>query len=177
VFFTFGHIGETLEGAMKTVELMERYAKYIDPAAYGVCVRIYPGTEVEQLALAQGFLPKDFTWDQPYFDQKIEALGTDYIIPIVLQPQFGWKEFRKLELRLKWFLTNTSPSGTEGSVGPNMTRPHSNSRKISLPVYPESFWQIGSTKRHPHANNRRGFGFASLPIFPRSSFEKRGLET
>jgi hypothetical protein len=36
-------------------------------------------------------------------DQKIEALGTDPIIPIVLQPQFGWKEFRKLELRLTWF--------------------------------------------------------------------------
>ena len=103
VFFTFGHIGETLEDAMKTVEFMERYAKYIDLAAYSVSVRIYPGTEVEQLALAQGFLPKDFTWDRPYFNQKIEALGTDPIIPIVLQPQFGWKEFRKLELRLTWF--------------------------------------------------------------------------
>jgi radical SAM superfamily enzyme YgiQ (UPF0313 family) len=103
VFFTFGHIGETLEDAVKTVEFMERYAKYIDLAAYSVSVRIYPGTEVGQLALAQGFLPKDFSWDRPYFDQKIEALGTDYIIPIVLQPQFGWKEFRKLELRLTWF--------------------------------------------------------------------------
>jgi radical SAM superfamily enzyme YgiQ (UPF0313 family) len=103
VFFTFGHIGETLDDAMKTVEFMDRYAKYIDLAAYSVSVRIYPGTEVEQSALAQGLLPKDFSWDRPYLDQKIEALGTDPIIPIVLQPQFGWKEFRKLELRLTWF--------------------------------------------------------------------------
>jgi anaerobic magnesium-protoporphyrin IX monomethyl ester cyclase len=103
VFFTFGHIGESYEDAMKTVEFMERYASYIDMIAYGIGVRIYPGTEVEQLALAQGLLPKDFSWDRPYLDRRIEALGNDPIIPIVLQTQFSWKEFRRLEFRLTWF--------------------------------------------------------------------------
>ena len=103
VFFTFGHIGETLEDAVKTVQFMERYAKYIDFIATGLGVRIYPGTEVEQSALAQNLLPKDFSWEQPYLDEKIESLGNDPIIPIVIQSGFGWKEFRKLEFRLAWF--------------------------------------------------------------------------
>ena len=103
VFFTFGHIGEALEDALKTVEFMDRNVKYIDLAVTGLGVRIYPGTEVEQLALAQNLLPTNFSLDQPYLNQNIEALGNDPRIPIVVQPQFGWKEFRVLEFRLAWF--------------------------------------------------------------------------
>jgi len=103
VFFTFGHIGETFGDAVKTVQFIERYAKYIDFIATGLGVRIYPGTEVEQSALAQNLLPPNFSWDRPYLEHKIESLGNDPIIPIVIQPGFGWKEFRKLEFRLAWF--------------------------------------------------------------------------
>jgi radical SAM superfamily enzyme YgiQ (UPF0313 family) len=103
VFFTFGHIGETLEDAMTTVKFMDRNAKYIDLAVTGLGVRIYPGTEVEQVALAQNLLPKTFSWAQPYLNQNIEALGNDPLVPIVLQSQFGWKEFRMVEFRLAWF--------------------------------------------------------------------------
>ena len=103
VFFTFGHIDETLDDARKTVEFMEKNAQYISVAATGIGVRIYPGTEVEQFARSKDFLKKDFSWSLPFVDQNIESLGNDPLIPILIQPQFGWREFRKIEFRLAQF--------------------------------------------------------------------------
>jgi len=103
VFFTFGHIGETIEDARTTVRFMEKNAKYITVAATGIGVRIYPGTEVESVGREKGFLGKDFSWSLPFIDQNIESLGNDPLIPILIQPQFGWHEFRKIEFRLVRF--------------------------------------------------------------------------
>ena len=103
VFFTFGHIGETLEDARATVEFMEKNAGYISVAATGIGVRIYPGTEVEQFARSTDCIKKDFSWSVPFIDQSIESLGNDPLVPILLQPQFGWREFRKIEFRLARF--------------------------------------------------------------------------
>ncbi len=106
VFFTFGHIGETIEDARTTVRFMEKNAKYITVAATGIGVRIYPGTEVESVGREKGFLGKDFSWSLPFIDQNIESLGNDPLIPILIQPQFGWLEFRKIEFRLVRFWLN-----------------------------------------------------------------------
>jgi radical SAM superfamily enzyme YgiQ (UPF0313 family) len=103
VFFTFGHIGETLEDARTTVNFMERNAKYITVAATGIGVRIYPGTEVEQYARSLKYLRSDFSWSTPFTDQNVESLGNDPLVPILIQPQFGWREFRKIEFRLAQF--------------------------------------------------------------------------
>lgn len=103
VFFTFGHIEETYNDACATVEFMERNAKYISVAATGVGVRIYPGTEVERYAFNIGCLKNNFSWSKPYEDSAIESLGNDPLIPILIQPQFGWREFRKIEFRLARF--------------------------------------------------------------------------
>jgi hypothetical protein len=82
---------------------MEKNAQYISVAATGIGVRIYPGTEVEQFARSKDFLKKDFSWSLPFVDQNIESLGNDPLIPILIQPQFGWREFRKIEFRLAQF--------------------------------------------------------------------------
>jgi radical SAM superfamily enzyme YgiQ (UPF0313 family) len=103
VFFTFGHIGETFDDARQTVEFMEKNAKYISVAATGIGVRIYPGTEVEHFARLSKYLRSDFSWSTTFLDQNIESLGNDPLVPILLQPQFGWKEFRKIEFRLARF--------------------------------------------------------------------------
>jgi len=102
-FFTFGHIGETLEDARTTVEFMERNAKYITVAATGIGVRIYPGTEVEHYARSTKFLDSAFSWSSAFVDQNVESLGNDPLVPVLIQTQFGWKEFRKIEFRLARF--------------------------------------------------------------------------
>lgn len=103
VFFTFGHIGETFVDARRTVEFMERHADAITLPATGVGIRMYPGTQVERFVLMNGYVNTDFSWSQPYFDQRLESLGNDPTVPILLQPQFGWNEFRRIEKRLIWF--------------------------------------------------------------------------
>jgi len=103
VFFTFGHIGETFDDARQTVEFMEKNAKYISVAATGIGIRIYPGTEVEHFARLSKYLRSDFSWSTAFLDQNIESLGNDPLVPTLLQPQFGWKEFRKIEFRLARF--------------------------------------------------------------------------
>jgi anaerobic magnesium-protoporphyrin IX monomethyl ester cyclase len=103
VFFTFGHIGETLEDARTTIEFMEKNARFISVAATGIGIRLYPGTEVEHYASSIGCLKKEFSWAAPFIDQDIESLGNDPLVPILIQPQFGWREFRKVEFRLVRF--------------------------------------------------------------------------
>jgi len=103
VFFTFGHIGETLADARCTIEFMEKNAKYIKVAATGIGVRIYPGTEVERYARSSNYLKSNFSWSATFIDQNVESLGSDPLVPILIQPQFGWREFRKIEFRLARF--------------------------------------------------------------------------
>ncbi len=109
VFFTFGHIGETIEDARKTIEFMEKNARFISVAATGIGIRIYPGTEIEHFADSIGCLKKEFSWATPFIDQDIESLGNDPIVPILIQQGFGWREFRKVEFRLvRFWLKNFS---------------------------------------------------------------------
>lgn len=103
VFFTFGHIGETLTDSFETIAFMERNAACITVAATGIGIRIYPGTDVESHARAIGCLAKDFSWSVPFAEQNTRALGNDPIVPILIQPQFGWDEFARVESRLAQF--------------------------------------------------------------------------
>lgn len=103
VFFTFGHISETLLDAYNTIEFMERYAPYMSVVATGIGIRIYPGTEVERYAQTTSFKKNGFSWTIPFIDQNVESLGNDPLVPVLIQSQFGWREFRKIEFRLVLF--------------------------------------------------------------------------
>ncbi|MBW2989025.1 B12-binding domain-containing radical SAM protein [Candidatus Woesearchaeota archaeon] len=71
--FIFNHPTETLSDVKMTLDLMA----YLRKLTYkhnqklkttpGI-LRIYPGTEVEQIARKNGILPKNFSWSKPYYN-------------------------------------------------------------------------------------------------------------
>jgi len=97
-FFTFGHIGETMEDANQTLEFIQRNLSRMSRPSIGVGIRIYPGTEVENFALANGYLGH-FSWSEPYHKQENEILNTSPNIPILTQPQMGFAELVELKRR------------------------------------------------------------------------------
>ena len=97
-FFTFGHIGETMEDAHQTLEFIQKNLSRMARPSIGVGIRIYPGTEVENFALANGYLDH-FSWSEPYHKQENEILNTSPNIPILTQPQMGFAELVELKRR------------------------------------------------------------------------------
>ena len=100
VFFTFGHIRETLEDAMVTLDFIERYKKYITSFGIGVGIKIYPGTQVERYAYEIGCLDTDFSWALPYHSKEAEFMSGEPNVPLLIQPQMGFKELRKIRYQL-----------------------------------------------------------------------------
>jgi radical SAM superfamily enzyme YgiQ (UPF0313 family) len=96
VFFTFGHIGETYSNARETLRFIHKHSRYITRIGGGIGINIFPGTEVEEYAHEIGCLPEDFSWSQEYDDQRNLFYGTSPSVPVLIQPQFGWKEMRSL---------------------------------------------------------------------------------
>ncbi len=103
VFFTFGHIDETMEDAEQTFRFMERHRRLIDTFGSSVGIRIYPGTAVEHHARSIGSLPPSFSWSLPFEEPRARRLGCDPLVPVLVQPQMGWDELEALERRHLWF--------------------------------------------------------------------------
>ena len=53
---------ETYEMAMDTIDFMQKLDKNFGGQSDLNVLRIYPGTEVERLAVQKGIIPKDFSW-------------------------------------------------------------------------------------------------------------------
>jgi len=100
VFFTFGHIRETLEDAYKTFDFIKRHKQKIDQTGGGVGIKIYPGTTVEKFAIANDLLPKDFSWSLPYRDPETDFFWGHTHIPMLIQPGMGYAELRQLRYKL-----------------------------------------------------------------------------
>ncbi|MBU1627902.1 B12-binding domain-containing radical SAM protein [bacterium] len=62
--FIFSHPEEELEDGEKTLELMKNILPAIKSRA-GI-MKIYPGTEIEKIAMSKKLLPEDFTWTMHY---------------------------------------------------------------------------------------------------------------
>ncbi|WP_287584746.1 radical SAM protein [Candidatus Borrarchaeum sp.] len=71
-FFMYSLPSEKLSDVKKTLELRKSLNAEYKPFSP---LRIYPGTEIEELAIAKGILPKDFTWTKL---QKGNALHAEY---------------------------------------------------------------------------------------------------
>ncbi len=95
VFLTWGHPGETLAEGIETWEYAKQLKKKVSKVAGPGIIRIYPGTYVESFARTHGYLPKNFSWSQPYFNQQNIDLGNSPFTPLLLQNGFGYKEIRK----------------------------------------------------------------------------------
>lgn len=99
-FFTVGHNGESYDAAKRTVRFIRRLQGKISTVGYNPAIRIYPGTVVEGYAVEKGFMPKSFSWSLPYENRENLRLYRPVDnIPILLQPELGIRELRKLRNR------------------------------------------------------------------------------
>ncbi|UCE26972.1 MAG: radical SAM protein [Candidatus Coatesbacteria bacterium] len=100
VFFTVGHIGETYAAGKDTLRFIRRNRKRITLVGYGPAIRIYPGTRVEEYARENDLLPAGFRWSAPYENRdNLRLFRPADNVPILLQPQLGVRELRRLRLR------------------------------------------------------------------------------
>ncbi len=96
-FFTYGHIGETAEDAAVTMAFVEKLRPKVTYIGGGVGIRIYPGTQVERHAVAEGLLPDDFhSWAEPFNDPQNRFLDSPTDIPLLLQPQMQREDLMKI---------------------------------------------------------------------------------
>lgn len=100
VFFSFGHIGETMDDVAKTFQFIEKNEDKITTLASGAGVRIYPGTYLEEYAQKNGLLPLDFEWSKPYNDKRLETILQTKCVPVLLQPQLGFRELEDIALKI-----------------------------------------------------------------------------
>lgn len=100
VFFSFGHIGETMDDVEKTFQFIEKHKDEITTVASGAGVRIYPGTYLETYAQKNGILPENFQWSLPYDNQRNETILQTISVPLLIQPQLGYKELETIALRI-----------------------------------------------------------------------------
>lgn len=103
VFFTSGHPGETYAEGLETRNFIWRNRRNIRLQAYQAGIKIYPGTYVAEYAEKNGLYPPGFErWSAPYenvINRKL--LRADDNVPLLIQPQMGLRELRKLRL---WFV-------------------------------------------------------------------------
>jgi radical SAM superfamily enzyme YgiQ (UPF0313 family) len=100
VFFSFGHIGETMKDVEDTFAFIDKHEKYITTVASGAGVRIYPGTHLETYAYQNALLRKNFSWSQPYDDKRLETILQTRCVPVLIQPQLGFAELENIALRI-----------------------------------------------------------------------------
>jgi len=82
-WFIFGHSTETRSELKQTIKLINRLNPEI--AARGF-MRIFPGTEIEQIARQEKVLPADFSWSKPYKCPRAKFLTSDNDTSIYYTP-------------------------------------------------------------------------------------------
>lgn len=77
---------ETMDDLKMTIELMKKLntMKNVKPA-YGFSIA-YPGTEMELMAKKEGWLPQDFSWNEPFRSDKYKIAGIDPSLPYLEWP-------------------------------------------------------------------------------------------
>lgn len=100
VFFSFGHISETMNDVEKTFEFIEKNNDKITTIVSDAGIRIYPGTYLEEYARKNHLLPDNFEWSMPYDEEWNELIFQDRSVPILIQPQLGRRELEQIALRI-----------------------------------------------------------------------------
>lgn len=88
-FFIYSHPNETEEDLNMTMDLIRTWPK---KSWIGLkLLHIYPGTEVEKIALAKAMLPNDFSWAKP-LDSRVEVLpSTQGDVPL-FRDKLSWDQ-------------------------------------------------------------------------------------
>jgi anaerobic magnesium-protoporphyrin IX monomethyl ester cyclase len=100
VFFSFGHIGETMDDVDKTFRFIDKHEKEITTLASGAGVRIYPGTYLETYAREKELLAREFDWSLPYDDDRLERILQTRSIPVLAQPQMGFDDLERVAVQI-----------------------------------------------------------------------------
>ncbi len=100
VFFSFGHIGETMEDAELTFRFIDEHAERITTLASGAGVRIYPGTYLESYAHENGLMPEGFEWSLPYDEPRLAGILQTRSVPVLVQPKLGFPELERIALQI-----------------------------------------------------------------------------
>ena len=70
VFFMFNHPTEKIRDIEATILLMDEIRQWPNVSIKTAMTYIYPGTEIEQIAKDEGILPRNFSWNSPYYSQR-----------------------------------------------------------------------------------------------------------
>jgi len=106
-FFSIGHIGETYRKGKESIKFIYRNKKRIKLVILNPGLRIYPGTKLEEYANSNSLFPEGFNWSKPFENTVNKKLFLPvHSIPILIQPQMGIKEIRRL--RILYFLSMIS---------------------------------------------------------------------
>ncbi len=100
-FFMLGLPDETMEDAMKTVNLIKEYKDKVETIALAGGTSLLPGTTMTEWATEKGYFPKDFSWVKPYYNMQNPTIGRDPRLPTLIQPQMGYKQIRELNFLVK----------------------------------------------------------------------------
>lgn len=96
LFIMCGLPEETLNEALETREFMRKHRDRISKLAGPSMTIIFPGTKVFEFARVRGYLPKNFSWSKPIDLAEYDELRLPYEnVPVLMQPQFGKKEYSK----------------------------------------------------------------------------------
>lgn len=82
-YFMFSHPGETKEDVQQTLDLILKLERRNANCSFQPTM-IFPGTEIEMIAQAQGILPHGFSWSEPYHSPLNLELGQLPNVPLFM---------------------------------------------------------------------------------------------
>lgn len=86
---------ETLKDLEMLIDLMKKLNSIKNvSSAYGFSI-IYPGTEMETIAKKEGWLPENFSWNEPFKSKKYKIAGLDSSLPYM---EWSGAEIEKIKV-------------------------------------------------------------------------------
>ncbi len=96
-FFMFGLPDETYEDGLKTVNFLKELDNKISDVALSAGCSVLPGTEVEQYAIENNLMPKNFDWTEEIYYPENRMNNRPVAIPTLLQPQLTLRDLNRLK--------------------------------------------------------------------------------
>ncbi|MDD2688917.1 MAG: radical SAM protein, partial [Candidatus Omnitrophica bacterium] len=93
-FFILSLPGENISDIDATLDLMKKFRKYHNVRCFYCFSIIYPGTDLEKMAIKEDLLPTDFSWHKPYTFVKNKIVGNDPTLPCYENPYLKIEEIK-----------------------------------------------------------------------------------
>lgn len=93
---TLDDLKQTYDLKMKLLMIGAKYRKSVHTYS-GNCTLIYPGTEIENIALRENFLPTDFDWNKSCRLPLNEKFKAGHTVPLYESPTLKLKEIKKFD--------------------------------------------------------------------------------